>query len=456
MPTTECFAQTSFFFHPQRRIDTAFDAPQVSSDGGLVLLRALDDKLGLSALLASSVPDERAPERVLHSRREQVRQRLYQLALGYEDCNDADTLRHDVLLKTCCDRLPDDELGLSSQPTLSRFENVVTMKAIKQMLLGFEDAYVQSLSKRRKLIVLDIDTTDDETHGHQQLTFFHGFYDQYMYHPQLVFDEDGNLVTAILRPGNTHPARGAKGVLRRLVRSIRERCPHAEIVVRADSGFAVPRLYELLEQLDRAIGPVRYIIGIAKNPVLLEKASRWMKRAEKRFDKTGRRTRVYANFRYAAESWSRRRRVIVKAEHMSFGSNPRFVVTNYDANDLPPEDLYRAYCARGQCENFIKDLKNALNADRLSCCKFAANFFRLLMHLAAYRLMFALREELAAERIDLGNCQLDTLRLRLLKIGALVSQSVRRILIRLPEVFPLADAFCAIAARLSPPPLDTS
>lgn len=452
---TECVAQTSLFFHPKRRVDTAFDAPEISSDGGVLLLRLLDDRLGVSALFADSVPDERVPERVRHTRREQVRQRLYQLALGYEDCNDADTLRHDAVLKTACDRLPDDAEGLSSQPTLSRFENAVSMKAITQLLRSFEMAYVNSLSKRRKLIVLDIDTTDDETHGQQQLAFFHGYYDHHMYHPQLVFDQDGNLVTAVLRPGNTHAARGAKGVLNRLIRAIRKRCPHAQLVVRADSGFAVPRLYELLEQLDRELGNVEYIIGLAKNPVLLSKAQRWMARAEARCETTEMSARFYGHFHYAAKTWSRQRRVIVKAEHSLMGANPRFVVTSYTAKELGAEDTYRSYCGRGQCENFIKELKNAMKADRLSCSSFVANFFRLLLHSAAYRLMFALRDELAVERIDMGHCQLDTLRLRLLKVGAMVRQSVRRILVRMPQLFPLAEAFAAIAARLAAHP-DTS
>jgi len=314
---------------------------------------------------------------------------------------------------------------------------------------------VDSLSKRRDLIVLDIDTTDDETHGHQQLTFFNGYYDEHMYHPQLVFDQDGNLITAILRPGNKHAARGAKGVLNRIIRAIRKRCPQAEIVVRADGGFAVPRLYRLLEQLDRELGKIEYIIGLPKNPVLKAKAKRWTDRAKARCNKTQMGARTYGHFHYAAKTWSRQRRVIVKAEHSLMGPNPRFVVTSYVAKELDAEDTYRSYCVRGQCENFIKDLKNAMKADRLSCSSFVANFFRLLLHGAAYRLMFALRDELAVERIDMGNCQLDTLRLRLLKIGAMVRQSVRRILVRMPEVFPLADAFVAIAARLSPTP-DTS
>ncbi len=450
---TQCVAQLGLFFHPNKRIDTTFDAPEISSDGGALLLRLLDDELGLSELLAEAIPDERTPERVRHDRREQVRQRLYQLALGYEDCNDADTLRHDPVLKTACDRLPNDHEGLSSQPTLSRFENAVPMKAIKQIILRMEAAYVQSLSKRRRLIVLDIDSTDDETHGHQQLSFFHGYYDQHMYHPVLVFDEEGELVTAILRPGNTHSARGATGVLHRVIRAIRQRCRHAHIVVRADSGFAVPRIYELLERLDREAGPVDYLIGIAKNPVLLRKAERWRERARKRCEKTGERVRLFGHFRYAAETWNRHRHVIVKAEHSPLGPNPRFVVSSL--TDMADEELYDTYCQRGQCENSIKDLKNALSADRLSCSKFAANFFRLLLHAAAYRLMFALREQLAVERIDMGTCQFDTLRLRLLKVAAMVTQSARRILIRLPAAFPLAAAFRAIAARLTPTP-DTS
>lgn len=447
---TECFSQQSVFFHQKRRVDVVCNAPEISSDGGVLLLRMVDDHLGLSKILARAIPDDRAPARIKHSRDEQVRQRLYQIALGYEDCNDAERLRYDPLLKTACNRLPDDTEGLSSQPTLSRFENAVSMKAIKRMLLDFEEAYVLSLSKRRKLIVLDIDTTDDETHGRQQLTFFHGYYDQHMYHPQLVFDQDGNLITAILRPGNTHAARGAKGVLNRLIRAIRKRCPHAEIVVRADSGFGVPRIYELLEQLDRELGKVEYIIGIAKNSILKEKAKRLMARAAACCEKTQAPARFYGAIHYAAKTWSRKRRVIVKAEHTLLGPNPRFVVTSYTTKELRADDGYHTYCGRGQCENFIKDLKNAMKADRLSCSSFVANFFRLILHAAAYRLMFELREELAIERIDMGNCQLDTLRMRLLKVGAMVRQSVRRILIQMPEAFPLADAFLAICARLSP------
>ena len=447
---THCVEQLGLSFHPNRRVDVSFDAPRSSSDGGVLLLRLLDDDLGLSELFAGALPDERRADRVRHGRREQVRQRLYQLALGYEDCNDADWLRHDPALLTACNRLAEDAEGLSSQPTLSRFENAVTARQLKQLLLAFERAYVNGLSRRRKLVLLDIDGTDDPTHGHQQLTFFHGYYDHYMYHPLLVFDEEGALVTALLRPGNTHSSRGAGGVLERLIRAIRQRCRHAHIIVRADSGFAMPRLFERLERLNRELGGLDYIIGIARNRVLERTAKPWLREAKQQCKVTGRAARLYRHFYYAANTWPRRRRVIAKAEHLPKGSNPRFVVTSF--RTMSAEEIYETYCARGQCENYIKDLKNALHGDRLSCCRFRANFFRLLLHAAAYRLMHALRDHLAAVGSPLARGQADTLRLRLLKVAALVSQSARRIWLRLPAVFPLAATFRAVALRLATAP----
>jgi hypothetical protein len=444
---TPCVEQLDLSFQPQQRVVVSFDAPRSSSDGGALLLRQLDDRTGLSALFAEAVPDGRAAERVRHTRREQVRQRLFQLALGYEDCNDANHLRHDPVLLAACGRAADCDAGLSSQPTLSRFENALTARALKTLLLRFERQYVASLSRRRALVVLDIDATDDPTHGQQELTFFHGYYDQHMYHPLLVFDDEGALVTALLRPGNTHASRGAGAVLERLIRAIRSRAPHAEILVRADSGFAMPRILALLERLNRELGDVDYIIGLARNAVLQRMATPWLAEAAQQHAKQGGHVRLFGQIRYAAETWPRRRRVVVKAEHMDQGSNPRFVVTNKRA--MSSEEIYATYCARGQCENLIKDLKNALHADRLSCCRFRANFFRLLLHAAAYRLMHALRDQLAAVGSSLARAQADTLRLRLLKVAALVSQSVRRTWVRLPMVFPLAATFRAVAAELA-------
>jgi hypothetical protein len=217
---------------------------------------------------------------VEHDRHEQVSQRIYQIALGYEDCNDADTLRHDPLFKLVCDRAPKSPQGLSSQPTLSRLENAVTGNSLRKMIAVLEQAYVERLPADTQLIVLDIDSTDDETHGEQQLTFFHGFYDQHMYHPLLVFDGEGQLVTVLLRPGNAHAARSARTTLVRVIRRIKTRFPHAQVVVRGDSGFCMPRLLATLEQLDREFGDIEYIIGIAKNPALLALAAPAMAQAQ--------------------------------------------------------------------------------------------------------------------------------------------------------------------------------
>ena len=448
---TECIAQQVLDFHPQLPVRLDFDAPDISSDGGVLLLRQTDQRLGLTTGLVACLPDERDPVRVRHDRLEQLRQRLYQIALGYEDCNDADTLRFDPLLKTACDRTPKDPLGLSSQPTLSRFENAADGCTLRQLVRWLESSWVESLSADTEVVVLDIDATEDETHGAQQLSFFHGFYDHHIYHPLMVYDgESGQLITAILRPGNTHAARGAKGVLRRLIRRLKRRFPDVSIVVRGDAGFAMPWLMAELERLNSELGDVEYVFGIARNPVLQRKAEPTMRWVAELYERSLKTTRRFTSFRYAAGSWPQPRRIIAKAEHSARGTNPRFVVTSLEGFD--PETLYRAYCQRGQCELWIKDFKNALQADRLSCSRFAANFFRLLLHAAAYRLLHALRCEVARDSAELGRAQFDTLRLKLLKVAALVRQSARWIWVRLPAAFPYRDSFAWLSGRMNAPP----
>lgn len=451
---TECISQLRLGFHPALPVTVAFDAPQISSDGGVVLLRQMDDRLGLSERLAALLPDERDPAKVKHERREQVRQRLYQIALGYADGNDADRLRHDPLLKSACDRTPQAS-GLSSQPTLSRLENAVDGRTLRAVLGQVEEQYVTSFTHPPEVIVLDIDSTDDPTHGQQQLSCFHGYYDQHMYHPLLIFDgESGQLVSAVLRPGNAHAARGAMGVLRRLIRRLKQRFPTVQIVVRGDSAFAVPRLMTLLEALDRELGGIAYVFGLAQNAALLRQGANALAEAHARFAATRHSVQHFDAFTYAAESWPHPRHVVMKAEVTEQGDNPRFVVTSLYG--FAPRLLYHAYCERGQCENFIKDFKNALQADRLSCCTFAANFFRLLEHAAAYVLLHALRAQVAPLAPRLGRAQFDTLRLSLLKVAALVSYSTRRLLVRLPHAFPLAALFRRLALTLAAPPVLSS
>lgn len=451
-PKTECTPQLVLPYHPKLPVVVDFDAPEISSDGGALLLRQLDERLGLTAGFAELLPDPRDPTRVVHSRREQAQQRILQIALGYEDCNDAEHLRHDPVLNTACDRTPNDSTGLSSQPTLSRLDNSFSGRTLRRLVNYLEDTYVAGLATDTDVVILDIDSTADATYGGQQLSFFNAHYNHYMYHPLLVYDGlSGELMTAILRPGRAHASRGAENILKRLIKKIRRRLPFAQVVVRGDSAFCVPRMLKGLEKLNRKIGNVDYIFGLSKNPVLLRLGAGTIESSEKLFEQRGQgeKTIKFHSFSYKARSWPRHRHVVIKAEHSRLGRNPRFVITSL--NEFPADILYRAYCERGRCENWIKDLKNALSGDRLSCSTFRANFFRLLLHATAYRLMHALRRAVAPLCEKLGRSQFDTLRLRLLKVGAIVKQSARRIHVRLSESFPQATVFNRLAVSLAPP-----
>jgi len=435
VPTTDCISQVAFKFQGYTLpISVKADAPRLSSDGGVLALRKLDEGLSVTAPLAEIMHDCRDARQVRHTRLEQLRQRIYQIALGYEDCNDADSLRGDLVWQTACSER--EPAPLSSQPSLSRFENEVSGAELRAMWCELERQYVDGLSPTAPMVLLDIDSTDDPTHGQQELAFFHGFYDQHMFHPLLMFDgESGQLITAVLRPGRAHASWAADGMLRRVIRAIRRRCPNAAIVVRGDSGFAMPWLLDTLDGLNKEIGEVHYVIGIAKNPRLLALAATTIATAAAQHRASEEHVRKFAWLNYAAASWSRSRAIVLKAEHGTRGANPRFVVTNMTW--VAPRSIYDgAYCPRGQSENFIKDFKNALRADRLSCHRFLANAFRLLLHAVAYRLMHALRAGLGAFDPRIGRLQMDTLRLAFLKVGALVTRSARRLLVQLPRAFP--------------------
>jgi hypothetical protein len=454
VPTTSCISPIELQFQSRRTIVSA-DGQRISSDGGVLLLRQMDERLGLTRGMAALLGERRDSARVRHSRLEQLRQRVYQICLGYEDCNDADWLRHDPAFQLACDA---EGRAMSSQPTLSRFENAISGRELNGLWRAYEHGYIDELDPASELVVLDIDGTDDPTHGDQQLSFFHGFYDHHMFHPLLVFDAmSGQLITALLRPGRAHAAKGAISVLTRLVRAIRRRCPRSAILVRGDSAFAMPKLLDRLEQLNAELGDVDYVIGVAKNSRLLELAMPLRSSVAEQFDDRKEFVRRFAWLSYASKSWPSERAVICKVEHSNRGENPRFVVTTLD--EFSPGLIYDvAYCPRGQSENFIKDFKNALRADRLSCHRFVANAFRLLLHALAYRLMHALRATVARvapevvyvsmDRVRLATAQMDTLRLRLLKVAAQVSSSVRRVLVRLPAAFPLAGVFFAVASAL--------
>lgn len=391
----------------------AFDGGRLTSDGGLPWLAEADAALGLCTRLAQCIPDwRRGPVR--HSLETLIRQRVYQIACGYEDQDDADTLRTDPLLKLVCGRLPDSGAPLASQPTLSRLENQISRHTAERLARALVDLYIAARGRHGPpdRILLDFDGTDDPAHGQQEGVAYHGYYGQHMYHPLLVFDgETGQLITAVLRPGNAHGSRFAVLVLRRLVQRLRRSWPTVAIELRADSGFAIPRLYAWCEA-----HAVPYTVGLVPNPALERLAAPLLTEAAgQSAAQDGAKVRLVAETPYQAGSWSQARRVVYKAEVLAKGPNTRFVVTTHTAE---PRTVYDAYVERGQAENFIKDYKNALAADRLSDHRFWANQFRLLLHAAAYWLLDTLRRWLLTT--EAARFQFDTLRLRLLKIAGRV------------------------------------
>lgn len=446
MTTTDCMPRLLFGFHRNRVVDLTLDAPSTSSDGGLLLLRQLDERLGLCSGLSALLADERDPRLTQHGRLEQLRQRVFQIAMGYEDQNDATSLRQDPAWKVACDRSVDEVDALSSQPSLSRFEHAMTPRAVVLLTRAFEDEYVASLPADTREVVLDLDSTEDPTHGQQPLSFFNAHYDGYMYFPLLVFDGEGRLAGFRLRPGNAGNSRYAVPLMSRLVRKLKARFPDLRILNRADGGFCTPRFLDAMDRL-KELGGVNYVVGLPQNSRVLELSRRWMQEAADETHVTGEPTRRFGSFQYAARSWKHERRVVVKAEHLGDKANPRFVVTSVDAVD--PRAVYeKLYCPRGQAENAIKDFKRALAGDRLSCTTYVANAFRLFLHAVAYRLLDALRRVVVRVAPTFGRRQLDTLRLLLLKVAALVGQSVRRVTFQLPVGFPMAEVFVAVARAI--------
>jgi hypothetical protein len=416
----------------------AFDGGRLTSDGGLPWLAEADTALGLCALIAAFVPEWRT-RTGQHPLETLVRQRVFQIACGYEDQDDADTLRHDPLLKLVCGRLPDTGAPLASQPTLSRLENAMTRRACYRLAVALVELYLRERERDGvpTRILLDLDGTDDPTYGDQEGTAYHAFYGQHMYHPLLIFDGDTNqLITAVLRPGNAHASRGVIAVLKRLIPALQQRWPGVQVVLRADSGFATPALYDLCEALQ-----VQYTIGLVPNarlkrlgePVQTAAAQQQADVAQQQGTGAAAAPKIrhFGEATYQAEGWKQARRVVIKAELLEKGPNVRYVVTNQSA---PPQELYEAYVDRGEAEGYIKDLKNACYADRLSCHGFWANQFRLLLHGAAYWLLDTVRRWLV--QAGSPSLQLDTLRLKVVKIGGRVLELADQVRLRLASSHP--------------------
>jgi hypothetical protein len=438
---TECITkQLTFSFIKKQKVTLDFEGGEITSDSGLLLVRQADNSLGLVAGLRGCIEDHRDDRYTDHDLETLLRQRIYQIVAGYEDCNDANVVRKDPALKTACGRKLSDE-NLGSQPTLSRMENSLTNQDLYRAGEYFVDLYIRRKRKRRpKRIILDLDGTDDPTYGDQQLTFFHGYYDQYMYHPLVIYDADtGELISAVLRPGNKHASYGAVMVLKRIIPKLKKASPKAEIIIRGDAGFAVPELYEYCEEEG-----LKYVIGLIRNDVLERMIESLLKEAHHQYMETGQKQRMFSEGLYQAKSWQYERRVIMKAEWLIQGPNSRFVVSNLS---LDPQELYEFYTERGgTCEVRIDEFKNGLKADRLSCHRFVANQFRLFLHMAAYWLVLRLRE--ALRKTEFASMQIQQLRLRLLKIGGQVIQTARRVWFRLASGYPWKNIFALVHRRL--------
>jgi hypothetical protein len=446
---TQCLLFPDLFSKP---VVARFDQPHGSSDAGAVLLKAADRALGLVAALTASLRDDRDPSKVTHELADLVAQRVFAIACGYADANDTARLGDDPIHKLLLDRDPIDGQALASQPTLSRFENAVGAGSLYRMGQALADQVIERHRRRRRKvrrITVDLDPTDDPTHGAQQLALFNGHYDCWCYLPLLGFltfdaEPEQYLVAVVLRPGNAPASQGAREILWRLLEKLTVAFPKARILVRLDGGFATPELLEFLDEAD-----VDYVVAMGKNSVLKLFAETSMRQARRLSQQTGETAHLYGEARYQAQTWERERRVIFKAEVVRVSGkeprdNPRFVLTNLKTS---PRFLYeKVYCARGDSENRIKELHHGLELDRTSCHRFQANQFRVLLTAAAYVLMQEIR--LRAAGTVLARAQVSTLREVLFKLGAWIEVSVRRVVMHLPVSVPYRAAWNTLALSL--------
>ena len=473
--------QKSFGFFEIPVVVEASEA-ELTSDAGLLPIREFDEKIGLTEQFAAALTDLRYWPSVVHDLQEMVRMRIYGILADYPDQNDHDVLRSDPVFKLIAGRSPEDD-DLASQPTLSRFENAIDVKSLRRLQDVFIEQYIGSFDKPPSCITLDIDPFDDPTHGQQQLTFFHGYYRQYQYLPRAITCADTDQVVMLcLLFGSAHPALGADDDLRYLVGRLRNAFPGVRIVLRADSGFGVPRMYNVCEALE-----IDYSIGIGMNVALKNKSDSLLQHCVEQHEATGLSQRKFCAFWYQAASWPAQRWVVIKCEANSQGTNRRAIVTNRPGAFVLPGATYDAYADRGESENRNKELKCGLQADRLSDHRYMANLFRLYLHATAYNLLVRLRRLIAdpppepkdaevpdealagrqrrrrhnrrRERDPLGEGHPCTWQTRLIKVAARVTVSVRRVLVEISGSWPYLNHYRKVSEQVfafSPPAFDTS
>ncbi len=435
---TDCtFSKIEFPRCCGRRVEADFGGGDISSNGGALLVSAADRRLGLLPGLVRRLADGRQPGKVDHKLLPLLRQRVFAVALGYEDVNDHDGLRDDLALQTAVGR----DGRLASSSTVGRLDRAADRAWAWAAHVSMVETFIASFDKMPEELVLDFDATDDAVHGRQVGRFFHGYYDQYCFLPLYVFC-GRHLLTSYLRPSNVDGAKHAWAILALLVKRLRQAWPNVRIILRADSGFCRHRMLGWCEHND-----VSYIVGLAKNARLNRDTEAAMGRAEAAHQKSGEKQRLFAELSYGARTWTRRRRVIARLEYGAKGANPRYVVTNLEGRG---QDLYdRLYCARGEMENRIKEQQLDMFADRTSCHDWWPNQFRLIVSSLAYSLINAIRR-LALAGTDMARAQVGTIRLKLLKIGAVVIRNTRRVSLHLSTACPHKALFLQAAARLKP------
>lgn len=419
-----------------RKVNASFSGGSITSDGGILLLRQVEQKIKLLEKVAKVIPDFRDPNKITHSIQTMLQQRVFGIALGYEDLNDHATLRNDIAFQVGVNATD----VLASSPTLCRFENKATNKIAFDIHKIIIDQFIESHIETPEELILDFDATDDLVHGNQVGNFFHGYYQNHCFLPLYVFCGK-HLLVSYLRTSKRDGARGSLAILSMLVKYFRRVWPNVRIIFRGDSGFCRHHMFNWCEK-----NSVYYITGIAGNKCLEQLLKPTMNDAEKLFAETQEKQRLFTEFIYGAKTWSKQRRIIGKAEHTEKGANPRFIVTNLSGN---PQELYdNCYCARGDMENRIKEQQLDLFADRTSCHNWWPNQFRLILASLAYVLVEYLRE-FALYDTCFNNAQVGTIRLKLFKIGAVIIKNTRRIIFRLSEYYPYQQLFEKISQRLA-------
>jgi hypothetical protein len=435
----------SFSSVSNKKVEAAFDGGEITTDAGVLLLRETELRMGIINELSHCIIDRRDQRYVKHSIQDMLNQRIYQIALGYEDANDCNALRSDPAFKLALERLPVSGENLASQPTISRFENSVCRKELFTIANVLVGGFINSYANPPTLIVLDFDDTEDETHGDQELTSFNGYYNSHCYLPLHIYEGiSGKLISTILKPGKRATGKQIVSILKRLVKKIRSSWPDTTILFRGDSHFCSPEVLRFCKKHG-----LLYCIGLAGNSALQRMAQELKAEAQAVFAVAKRKVRLYDSFTYQAETWDEPLDVVVKVEVTDKGCNLRFVVNNLD--DTKPTIIYQdVYCGRGQTENHIKNHKVDLKSDRTSCHSFAANQLRLFLHSAAYNLLHSLREN-TLKATEFANAQFSSIRLYLLKIGAMVQELKSKVKLHLPSSFPLkpiftkaCDIFCSV------------